>query len=183
MFLIECGRYSRNEKVSPFFFWMFADIQVDGGDLKNAQPHTAVSAISYNAPIRVVASLPYTGSDVKLRDDGLVLAFHAYDALTHSDRCLRNPATFAYILQTIAKYMPASRNKGNIAAGMFYVAQQEGCVDKNVVDAYELANTPSNGPEFESWSSGVRGKPIRDLPKSWRRNNKSRRNHLREATY
>ena len=151
--------------------------------MKNTQPHTAVSVLSYNAPIRIVASFPYKNTQVNVRDYGLQLAFQAYDSLTHSEKCERNSATFNYILQTVAKYMPPSRNKGNIAAGMFYLAQQEGCVDKHVLDAYRLANTPSNGPEFESWSSTSQGKTVGDLPHAWRRNNKSRRYHEREATY
>ena len=156
---------------------------VDGGDSKNIQPATCVSVMSYNAPIRVVASMPYKSTDVNMRDHGLLLAFEAYDAITHSERCNRNAATFAYILQTVAKYMPASRNKGNISAGIYYLAQEEGCVDKQVLEAYRMANTPSNGPEFDSWSSSSRGKNLGDLPESWRRNNKSRRHHAREATY
>lgn len=156
---------------------------MDGGDLKNTQPQTVASVLSYNAPIRIVASLPYERNQINIRDYGLMMAFEAYDALTHSDRCLRNSATFTYILQTVAKYMPPSRNKGNVAAGLFYLAQQEGCVDNQVLDAYRLANTPSNGLEFDSWSSSSQGKSVGDLPHAWRRNNKSRRHHAREATY
>ena len=151
--------------------------------MKNTQPQTAVSVISYNAPIRIAASLPYEITDVSTRDYALLMAFEAYDALAHSERCERNSATFAYILQTIAKYMPASRNKGNVAVGMFHMAQEEGCVDQTVLDAYKMANTPSNGEEFESWSSSSEGKSVGELPHAWRRNNKSRRYHVREATY
>lgn len=139
--------------------------------------------MSYNAPIRIVASLPYKNNDVITRDYGLALAFEAYDALTQSERCHVNSATFAYILQTVAKYMPPSRNKGNVAAGLFYVAQNEGCVDETVLQAYELANTPSNGPEFDAWSASCRGKKLGELPHSWRKFNKVRRHRKREATY
>ena len=156
---------------------------MDGGDINNTQQHTVVSALSYNAPMRVVASLPHKSSDVTTRDYGLLLAFEAYDALTHSDRCERNAATFTYILQTVAKYMPPSRNKGNVAAGMFYLAQEEGCVDQQVLDAYQLANTPSNGDEFDAWFASNKGKNLGDLPHTWRKNNKVRRQYAREATY
>eukprot|EP00977_Amphora_coffeiformis_P009576 scaffold2205_cov167-Amphora_coffeaeformis.AAC.2 len=171
------------EQTKLFYDDIMARHHVDGGDLKNTQLHTAVSALSYNAAIRVAASLPYDNKNVFIRDGGLLFAFEAYDALTHSERCQRNSATFNYILQTVAKYMPPSRNKGNIAAGMFYLAQQEGCVDTHVLDAYRMANTPSNGAEFESWSSSFLNKKIGDLPHAWRRHNKARRHHQREAVY
>lgn len=166
-------------------FLLFLSCPVDGGDLKNLQPQTTINVLSYNAPIRIVANFPYKEGQVTIRDQGLLLAFEAYDALTHSRRCERNGATFSYLLQTVAKYMPPSRNKGNVAASLIHLAQEEGCVDQQVLDSYRSANTPSNGPEFDSWASKNMkvGVAAVDVPHAWRRNNKVRRHNRREATY
>jgi hypothetical protein len=142
-----------------------------------------LSVLSYNAPLRIAANLPYVEHDVTARDQGLLLAMEAYDALVQSDACLRNSATFCYVLQAVAKYMPASRNRGNVVEGFFAVAKEEGCVDESVLAAYGLAHTPSNGPEFEGWELLNEHTALGDLPQYWRRQNKTRRFHPREATY
>lgn len=173
---MSCGIHSHTPFILPV-------TTVDGGDLANTQPQTALSVLSYNAPLRIAASLPYVEHDVTARDQGLLLAMEAYDALVQSKSCLRNSATFCYVLQAVAKYMPASRNRGNVVEGFFAVAQEEGCVDESVLAAYALAQTPSNGPEFEDCQIFDQDAALGDLPHSWRRHNKARRFHPREATY
>lgn len=142
-----------------------------------------MSVMSYNAPIRVVAAMPYDNKNKLIRDHALLVAFKAYDGLTHAKRFERNSATFTYLLQTIAKYMPTSRHKGNIAAAMFYAAQQQGCVSESVLSAYRLANTPSNGAEFEAWKLSGHGKALVDLPLSWRCNVSKREHKAQDGIY
>jgi hypothetical protein len=164
---------------------------LDGGDERNRNEHTRPTVLSYNAPIRLAANLPYDGSSsssssAELRDEALQLALGSFDALGHSSIVSRNSATYTYLLRVIAKYLRTGETRGNIALGIFHHGRVQGLVDDAVLDAFRAAHTPSNGKDFERWISKYLGspdRPAKDLPHRWRRHGRVRRYHPREATY
>lgn len=176
-----------NEGAPAIAFAALEDIlsrnNLDGGDGRNTNPHTMPTAMSFNAPIRLAASLEFDiqskkKENLELRDSALILAFGAFDAMTHS-AVDRNCATYAYLLDCIGKYVPTSKTKGNIAHGLFRHATTQGLIDKTVMDAFVRANTPSNGDEFDKWISSLE----LSVPMKWKRHVNVRRYHPREATY
>jgi hypothetical protein len=167
---------------------IFQDIEfrhlLDGNDDSNTNIHTRPTVLSFNAPIRLAASLTFDPKDIRRRDEALQLAFGCFDALSQSSLLERNSATYCYLLQVVAKYMPESRIRGNIAHGIVEHAISQGLVDQSVLDAHAAANEPSNGKEFEDWKQrNLEGKEKKDLPTAWIRNSRGRRYHSREATY
>jgi hypothetical protein len=163
---------------------------LDGGDERNSSEYTRPTVLSYNAPIRLAANLPYDGSSssssAELRDEALQLALGAFDALGHSAIVQRNSATYSYLLQVIAKYLRTGETRGNIALGIFHHARVHGLIDDAVLDAFRAAHTPSNGRDFERWilkHLGSTNRPAKELPHRWRRQGRARRHHPRESTY
>ena len=163
--------------------------ELDGGEARNANIHTRPTVLSYNAPIRIAAELPYDLSDkkahsVRTRDEAIYLAMSCFGELCQSTIWHRNSATYTYLLNVVSKYFPTSRIRGNIAHGMFHHARLQGLIDDELIKSYLAANTPSNGLKFdefiEDWLSG---KPLQELPEKWRRYNRVYRHHHREATY
>jgi hypothetical protein len=162
---------------------------IDGGDAGNRNPSTRPSVLPFNAAIRVAAELRYDATrkdpeNLLLRDEALLLAFGTFDAVTHSRVAESNSATYKYLLGAVAKYLPPSLSKGNIAYGMWTHARLQGLIDPTVIAAYATANEPSNGELFDAWARDtLNGKNVTDLPQKWRRNSFTRRFHGREATY
>jgi hypothetical protein len=167
---------------------------LDGGDAHNANLHTRPTVMSYNAPIRLAASLEYDASDpshARLRDEALQLALGSFDALSHSTILERNSATYAYLLRAIAKYVPPGTSRGNISLGIFHHARVQGLVDDAVLHAFLSAHDAdkdkSNGDAFDAWIAKHLGSPpvreAKELPHKWRRHGRIRRYHPREATY
>ena len=157
---------------------------MDGGDAHNAMGYTRPTIQSYNASIRVAAQLPFDASDTRpsnlsRRDDAIHLGFCAFGALSESQLVQRNSATYTYLLQVISKYFPASRSRGHIARGMLLHARDQGLLDAPLLEAYRLANEPSNGSEFDA-TLALLEEPV---PHKWRANNRKWRSHAREATY
>jgi hypothetical protein len=182
------SEFVTSQKAFDILAEVIARHDLDGGDDKNTNIHTRPTAVSYNAAIRIASELPFDmeseePEDICMRDDALTVAFGAFDALYQSG-VERNSATYGYLLLTVAKYMPASRTRGNVARGMFHHAQEQGLIDADVVAAQTAANTPSNGPEFDEWmDKTLKDKTVNDLPHAWRRFSKVRRHHPREAIY
>jgi len=145
--------------------------------------------VTYNAPIRLAAGFQYESSskrpsDLKLRDESIHLALACFDELSQSKLHGRNSATYAYLLEVVAKYFPASRIRGNMAHGMFHHARLQGLIDAIVLNAHRAANSPSNGPEFDAfYASKLEGRALKELPDKWRRYARAKRHHPREATY
>jgi hypothetical protein len=163
--------------------------QWDGGDTKNTNVHTKPTALSWNAPIRLVSNMPYDPTDkrpsrIKRRDEALLVAFGTFSHVSQSHDLLRNSATYAYLLQIVAKYFPPSRIRGNIAHGIWHHAMEQGLIDEMVLDSYLRANTPSNGAEFDNYRlKNLDGKTFHDLPATWKKFSRVKRFHIREATY
>lgn len=163
--------------------------ELSGDDEHNTNPHTLPTAVSFNAPIRIAAQSAFDPdnkkpANIRLRDQAIQLAFEGFDAITCSSVVERNSATYAYLLQTMSKFFPASRSRGNICHGMFHHASEQGLIDQTVVTAHLAANVPSNGPEFEEWiSKTLKDVAIKDLPLKWRRRNRITRHRAKEAIY
>jgi len=66
----------------------------------------------------------------------------------------RNSATYVHILRTIAKYLPPSPTRGNVAYGLWRSCTgHDGVLDGNVLRAYVEANTRngSNGQDYDGF--------------------------------
>lgn len=182
----------------------------DGGDAVNIQDEfTRPTVVSYNAPIRLAANLSYDPEDpshAPIRDEALMLAFGAFDALGQSQIWHRNAATYAHLLRAVAKYLPPGRSRGNVSAGVFHHARTLGVLDESVLAALRDAHIPSNGPDWDAWlrrhhprlivdtapesgtdpqaaNSPDLAKTLLELPHKWRRYGRVRRHHPREAIY
>ena len=160
---------------------------LDGGDDANTLVYTRPTAQSFNASIRVAAESAFDRTDQspanqKYRDESIHLAFAAFGALSDSTMIPRNSATYAHLIQVVGKYLPVSRSRGNISRGMLLHAREQGLVDESLLEAYRLANHPSNGAEFEDTLARFSG-PVSELPHKWRASNRKYRSHPREAIY
>jgi hypothetical protein len=155
----------------------------DGGDATNTNPHTRPTAVTFNALIRTAAELPYSvaTSDISFRDDAVTAAFSSLQAMHECGVVHRNSACYQYVLQCVHKYMPPSKIRGNIAAGVFHQARYFGLVNDAVVQAYIAANTPSNEAGIDDF---IRDKLLPgQWPTKWKRESRKRRFHPREDTY
>ena len=165
--------------------------QLDGGDDVNTNRHTLPTQISYNAVMRTAANLPFDSTDDDLssaevyRDWALLASFSAHDALTQAAGLERNSSTYAYLLQVVAKYMPPSIYRGNVARGLWKLAKTNGVYNAQVQDALLLANATSNGPKHDEWlDENIRGKDWRtDAPHRWRRRVQKYRMVPKQTTY
>lgn len=159
--------------------------ELDGGDEGNNNRHTMPTQISYNAVLRTAANLPFdnNGSEVQ-RDWALMAAFSTHDALTHS-ALERNSSTYAYLLQVVAKYMPPSTSRGNIARGLWKLAKTNGVYNDQVKEAFLMANATSNSEDHDVWlDENIRGKDWRtDAPQRWRRRVQKYRMVPKQTTY
>lgn len=160
----------------------------DGGDVSNTNPHTRPTAVTFNALIRTVSELPYhkiinlSDDEVQFRDDAVSTAITTLQAMHGCGVVHRNSATYRYTLHCVQKYMPASKIRGNIAAGIFHQARYFGLVNDSVVQAYIAANTPSNEAAYDDF---IRDQllPPGQWPTKWKRESRKRRYHAREDTY
>ena len=164
--------------------------QLDGGDDVNTNRHTLPTQISYNAVMRTAANLPFeSGDDLSsaevYRDWAIMASFSAHDALTHAAGLERNSSTYAYLLQVVAKYMPPSTYRGNVARGLWKLAKTNGVYNAQVQEALLLANATSNGPDHDEWlDENIRGKDWRtDAPHRWRRRVQKYRMVPKQTTY
>lgn len=190
----------------------------DGGPNANNKI-TVPTLITHNAVLRICAAVEYDGTDDRVRDAALDLAFLVYDALnspstTTSNRVSkdrgsksskkakaaatatnsgiypqRNSATYVHMFHTIAKYLPPSSTRGNVAYGLWMSCTgHDGVLDDKVLDAYAEANTRngSNGEKYDAFvqkltstgtgvGSRIDGIQENDmLRQNWWRNRKSR---------
>ena len=181
--------------------------RADGGPNANNR-HTMPTLITYNAVLRTCAAVEYNGESEQVRDAALDLAFVAYDALnanaptdaastsnavsknksttnntTNTTMPKRNSATYAHMLRVIAKYLPPSPTRGNVAYGLWLSCTgHDGVLDRNVIQAYVEANTRngSNGAQYDAFVAKLAGvennmQENDVLRQNWWRNRKSRR--------
>ncbi|GAX12941.1 hypothetical protein FisN_22Hh244 [Fistulifera solaris] len=159
---------------------------LDGGDEFNTNEFTRPSVLCFNALIRVAANQKYDAkkSDVQDRDHALLLAFQSYDALKQCKLVEANSATYCYLLQTVSKYFPPSKSRGNIAHGMWHQACTQGLVDDSVIQAYLDVNSPSNGSEFDEYiKNHLEGKTRKSVPQKWTQMSRKLRHDPKDAFY
>lgn len=159
---------------------------VDGDDDYNTNEHTRPSVLVYNALIRNAANQTYEPSseNMKLRDEAICLAFQSLDALNQSKLFNANSATYSYLLKVVSKYFPPSQMRGNIAHGMWHHACNEGIIDDDVIKSHLLANTPSNGEDFDKYiETNLEGKLAKDLSPKWYKNSRKLRHSPEEPVY
>ena len=181
--------------------------RADGGPNANNR-HTMPTLITYNAILRTCAAVEYNGESEQVRDAALDLAFVVHDALnanaptdaastsnavsknkkstttnTTTSMPKRNSATYAHMLRVIAKYLPPSPTRGNVAYGLWLSCTgHDGVLDRNVIQAYVEANTRngSNGAQYDAFVAKLAGvennmQENDVLRQNWWRNRKSRR--------
>lgn len=153
---------------------------LDGGPEYNTNPYTFPTILTFNAVLRGVANVDYSGEgDEMIRDDALETAFGVYDEMKwHADR---NSATFVYMLGVVEKFLPPSRSRGNIAHGLWSHATRMNVASSQVLDALHKAHKPSNGEQFDEWLEMVNN--IRKTPLEWRKKHKQLRYNRGSATY
>jgi hypothetical protein len=170
------------DKINVWHELAFTRHQLDGGCRTNRNIYTVPTALTFNALIRYAVSVPVRDGDLELRDTALAWAFSTYQTLDEVEIVHKNAASVNYLLQVIAKYMPPSRIRGNIAAGVFHQARYRGLVNSAVVDAYIAANTPSNCPEDDAYIRDTLRGP-QPIPPKWKRDSKKYRYNPREDFY
>lgn len=107
----------------------------------------------------------------------------------------RNSATYAHMLRLIAKYLPPSPTRGNVAYGLWLSCTgHDGVLDDGVIQAYVEANTRngSNGQRYDAFvakltstagaaGAGANSTIVQEndvLRQNWWRNRKSRRMNI-----
>jgi hypothetical protein len=164
----------------------------DGGAERNTNPYTVPTILTFNAVLRGVANAPYVmgegdnGNDnddddnaARMRDEALQTAFGVYDEMRfHVDR---NAATYAYMLRVVAKFLPPSKTRGNIAHGLWTHAKRNHVASRQVLEALHHTNIPSNGVDFDEWFRD--NVDIKNTPLNWRKNYKLRRYNRDDETY
>lgn len=182
------SRPASNILTSNFAMEVFDTIllrhDLDGGGVYNDNPHTMPTQVSFNGVIRTVANLHYDGESEVLRDLALMVAFGANDVMTHTN-VPQNASTYAYLIQVLAKYMPACKSRGNMVHGLWKLAKRDGVYNGDVKEAYLKASEPSNSPEHDEWiETNLRSSDWRtDVPHRWRRRVQKYRTIPRQTTY
>ena len=160
--------------------------RLDGDDEFNDNIHTMPTQQSFNAVLRTVANLPYTkgASSETQRDWALMSAFSTMDCMMHSPLEL-NSSSYAYLLQVLAKYMPACTSRGNIAHALWTQAKMNGVYNDQVQAAFQAAQSPSNSSNHEEWmEANINNKDWRyDAPQRWRRRVKKFRYDPKQNKY
>jgi len=164
--------------------------ELDGGDEKNTNECTVPNVVSFNATLRLCADLHYEqppGDDSNSsegssmfsslafldpkytiykmqRDEALTTAMYTFDRLTHCGVAAWSPASFAYMLRLLSKYIPVSPMRGNVTIAMFFQASEAGLVDGFVLRELLAANQPCNSAEHDKWiaAQGVKAESSDD---------------------
>jgi hypothetical protein len=156
----------------------------DGGAERNINPYTVPTIFTFNAALRGVANTPFSfgkvdDDQVKVRDVALQTAFGVYDEMRLYAN--RNAATYTYMLEVVAKFLPPSRTRGNISYGLWTHAKRNHVASREVLDALHHSHIPSNGAEFDEWLKD--NTDIKNMPLNWRKNYKVRRYTRNDGTY
>jgi hypothetical protein len=169
--------------------------EFDGG-AANTNPHTMVSTMTLNAPLRVLSLVPYShagdASDAdnnenaftkeQTRDAAIELAFSIYtdiqDRYRHDKSLRRNSATYVYMLRVINKFIPDSRSKGNIAYAVFcHASEEDHSVNQAVWDVVMKEYLPNSaGPDLMAFQTKHKAiTKLSQLPKFWCQRNQQGR--------
>ena len=167
-------------RVGDLFRIVDERFEQDGGIALNVNPNTIPTQLTYNAGLRAIANSPNNSETT--RDDAIAHSFATYDALQDT-HLKRNSATYAYMIQIVAKFLPPSEMSGNIAHAMWLFATNDQVVDTNIMKALEMVDA-SNYPKYHDFlRDHIRGKTIHDIPHSWRKLGKSLRHSSSDDTY
>jgi hypothetical protein len=155
-----------------------ADYDHDNNNNDYYLEYTRPTMVTYNAPLRGIATNGSALTDEVVRDDALTAAFSLYNSLTHSDHLHRNASSIAYMLQIVNHAIPASRVKGNMSVTFWQQASKLGIVDQKVVEAIQQihgggddggdGDQLTNGKEFQVFLDHISPKD-EELPQRFRR--------------
>mmetsp|Transcript_30949 Transcript_30949/g.47199 ORF Transcript_30949/g.47199 Transcript_30949/m.47199 type:complete len:399 (+) Transcript_30949:3-1199(+) len=154
--------------------------QQDGGLAYNVNPNTVPTQMTWNAGLRAIANTD--NSCEKTRDDALTSAFSIFHHLGDAN-VKRNSATYAFMVQIVAKYIPPSEISANVAHGLWHLAKEDQVINKNLMKAMELIDSGGYKKHEQFMTENVRGKTIEDIPQDWRKFGVSLRCALEDDTY
>jgi len=147
------------------------------GASKNTNVKSIPTQLTFNAVIRAASNTD--AKTLKQRDDALDAALWTYDKMHHCDATDRNSATYVYLLQSIKKFVPESRAKGDICHGIFHMAKDEEVVDENVIEELVTNKIPS-----QAYNNFVKEKLLQQkIPEAWSSNTLTKRYHSKFAIY
>lgn len=167
-------------QVGDIFAIVNKRFEEDGGVAFAVNPNTVPTQLTFNAGLRAIANSP--NASEKTRDNAILYAFTTFDALQDT-HVKRNSATYTYIIQTVAKFIPPSELAGNVAHAMWMHARNDQVVDTNVMRALEMVDA-GNYKKYQAFlQDTIREKTVRDIPHSWRKFGKSLRYSASDDTY
>jgi len=152
----------------------------DGGLAHNVNPNTVPTQMTYNAGLRAIANT--ANSSEKTRDDALMHAFNIFQYAKSGDKKC-NAATYVYMVQIIAKYIPPSEMSGNVAHAFWNLAKEDKVIDTNLMREMELIDSGGFGKYEKFIDENVRNKDIEDIPIGWKMSGKSLRYNEEDDTY
>jgi len=156
--------------------------ELDGGMAFNVNPNTVPTQMTYNAALRAIANGDNTGE--KTRDHALMHAFDIFHLAKSAEKkkCI-NAATYNYMVQIIAKYIPPSEMCGNLANAFWNLAKEDRVVDSNLMRTMESVNC-GGFEKYETFiDKNISNKDIEDIPKAWKVFEKSLRYNEEDNTY
>jgi len=156
--------------------------ELDGGMAFNVNPNTVPTQMTYNAALRAIANGDNTGE--KTRDHALMHAFDIFHLAKSAEKkkCI-NAATYNYMVQIIAKYVPPSEMCGNLANAFWNLAKEDRVVDSNLMRTMESVNC-GGFEKYETFiDKNISNKDIEDIPKAWKVFEKSLRYNEEDNTY
>jgi hypothetical protein len=152
----------------------------DGGLDFNVNPNTVPTQMTFNAGLRAIANTQ-SGPE-STRDDALLYAFGTFEALRDSN-VKRNSATYAYMIQIVTEFFPASEMAGNIAHSLWLMAQEDQVIDAKIMQAMENVQS-GNYEKYETFlNKDIRDKTIDDVHRRFRKFSKSLRCERDDDTY
>jgi hypothetical protein len=149
--------------------------------------------------LRVAAELPIAETTLSplIRDHAITTAMSTFQALHECGVVHRNSASYTYALRAVTKYLPPSRIRDNMAAGLVSQARYHGLLSVDVVAAYRAALVAplSQSDKDEVHASRYQNvtaaaallhdpnMPPEQWPPKWKRHSRKRQYHPREAIY
>lgn len=154
--------------------------QQDGGLAYNINPSTVPTQMTWNAGLRAIANT--NNSCEKTRDDALTSAFSIFDHLGDAN-AKRNGATYTFMVQIVAKYIPPSEISANVAHALWHLAKEDKVINKNLMKAMEIIDSGGYERYEQFITENVRGKTIEDIPQDWKMSGISLRYASEDDTY
>jgi len=154
--------------------------QLDGGLPYNVNPNTVPTQMTWNAGLRAISNTENTCE--KTRDDALTSSVAIFSALSDA-HAIKNGATYAYMVQIVAKFIPPSEMSANVAHALWHMAKEDKVIDRNLMKAMESIDSGGYEKYDHFMNENIHGKNIGEIPLEWRMNEPSLRHSSQDDTY